>query len=73
MIIKTKEQIANMTFEQVSRCLYSSIYEATKVLETLEYQQRVRGNGHVMRQKMADRAVEFLKERWIEKAEITEQ
>lgn len=47
--------------------LSNEVYKSTQLYETLEYKGLVYGNGHHMRQKVAEFAVNLLKERWIEK------
>jgi hypothetical protein len=63
----TRKEVDELSQEQVERKLYSDVYEACKIIETLEGLQKVFGNGHHARQKIADLAVQDLRERWIKK------
>lgn len=44
--------------------LSNAIYAAARLLEDLEHAGLVHGNGHHMRQAVAESAVELLRERW---------
>lgn len=54
------------TFDDAKVELSNAVYEAARLLETLEYAGKIRGNGHHMRQEVARFAVDLLKERWVE-------
>jgi L-fucose isomerase-like protein len=63
----TREEINELSQEEVERRLYNQVYEACKIIETLERLQKVFGNGHHARQKIADFAIQDLRDRWIKK------
>ena len=61
-----------MTIEDASAKISKSVYKATRLIEYLEFckasdgGKRIRGNGHHIRQEIAEFAVKLLKERWDE-------
>lgn len=55
-----------MDLENAKALLESDVYAACKLFETLEFEGRVYGNGHHMRQQIAAEASKLLIERWIE-------
>lgn len=57
-------ETSNRDYESVKNELECKVYEATKILEELEREGLVFGNGHHMRQAIAAEAVEMLKLRW---------
>lgn len=50
---------------EAERQLRNAIYEASRIFETLERAGLIKGNGHHARQKLAQKAVDDLRERWI--------
>ena len=56
-----------MDKEEASVSLSNSVYEATALIEKLEHAGKVSGNGHHIRQKIAEYAAQVLRDRWIEK------
>jgi len=50
---KTKQEISRMSLVDAKVYLEQSVYEATKILETLENCGKCKGNGHHARQKLA--------------------
>ena len=53
------------TLAEAEAQLGNLIYAAAKVVESLQYAGKVRGNGHHARQKIAQLAVDELRSRWI--------
>lgn len=53
-----------MSLEEAKTQLGNEIYKAAALIEQLEYAGRVDGNGHHMRQKVAEFAKDLLGERW---------
>ena len=58
-----------MTLDHAENDISQAIYAATELLEHLEGAGLVRGNGHHMRQKIAEQAVLLLRERWVNETE----
>lgn len=65
MRIFTDEQLSNIDFSTAEAALSNNVYEASRLIEQLEYAGKVRGNGHHARQAIAAAATEELKSRWI--------
>ena len=64
------EQLQSMQLDEAKVELSNRIYEAARLIEMLEYcraedgGKRIRGNGHHMRQQIAEYATDLLSERW---------
>jgi hypothetical protein len=54
-----------ISFAEAKAALEASVYEASKLMEVLERDGLIHGNGHHARQAIANSAVSELKERWI--------
>jgi len=61
---KTAQQISNMSLEEAKLYIEKMVYEATKAIETLENCGKCMGNGHHVRQKLAQIASQELEDRW---------
>lgn len=59
-----EDRYKNMTLEDACVEISNAVYESTAILERLEGQGHLLGNGHHARQKLAAAAVEDLKSRW---------
>lgn len=57
--------LEKMSLAEAEAELKNKVYEATKLLETLENAGKLRGNGHHARQEVSDLAGSILKQRWI--------
>lgn len=70
MKIYTDEQLQSMTLEDASVEISNQVYAATGLIERLELckandgSKRIRGNGHHIRQEIAEFAEKLLKDRW---------
>lgn len=53
--------------EYYSTLVSREVYRATEVFETIEGSGLLYGNGHHVRQQLAEHAVDILKARWIVK------
>lgn len=51
-------------FQEAAETLRTRIYDAADIIEVMERKGKVRGNGHHARQKLAEQAVQMLRERW---------
>jgi hypothetical protein len=60
------EKLQHMTLDDAVSNLSNRVYDATRIVEELEYAGRVRGNGHHLRQEIAAFAVKLLREQWEE-------
>ena len=64
------DELQNMTLIAAETELRKRVYGATRIIEELEYKKssdggkRIRGNGHHLRQDIAEFAVKLLRERW---------
>jgi len=64
------EKLQNMTLLEAETVLSKNVYAATRLIEELEYMKsssglkRITGNGHHLRQVIAEFAVKLLRERW---------
>jgi hypothetical protein len=56
--------IKQMSLKDAQVEISNKIYEATRLIEELEYAGKVSGNGHHARQKIAKFATDDLAERW---------
>lgn len=68
----TDEQLQAMTLEDAIAEIGNRVYEATRLIECLEFckandgGKRIRGNGHHLRQEIAEFAKKLLKEHFEE-------
>lgn len=60
----TVEQAKTMTLEEAKSSISLAVYEASRLLETLENAGLCHGNGHHARQKLAAAAAEQVELRW---------
>jgi len=67
---KTREEVKAMTKEDAMTYISSLVYEASKVIETLENCGKCRGNGHHARQKVADFAAKEIEDRWLDSEDL---
>lgn len=58
-----------LSLDEARGQISTAIYEATALFEQLEASGRVRGNGHHMRQAVAEFATKLLRERWADSTE----
>lgn len=64
------EELQSMSIDDASAVVINQVYKATRIIEDLEYckssngWKRIRGNGHHIRQEIAEFAEKLLKERW---------
>ena len=71
-IVYTKEELENMDLETAKAELSNALYKASRLVEELEYihtpkgHQRIRGNGHHIRQEICKFGTDLLEERWNE-------
>lgn len=56
-----------LTVDQAATLISNAVYEACGLYEQLQHAGRVGGNGHHVRQKIANAATALMRERWIEK------
>lgn len=70
--MKTYTQLQSMTLEDACAEISKRVYEATRFIEYLEFCEandggkRIRGNGHHLRQQIAELSVKLLKDNWEE-------
>ena len=64
MKVYTLEEAKNMTLEEAQLAINRAVYEASKLVETLEHAGKCVGNGHHARQKLAGIAAEEVAARW---------
>lgn len=62
----TDKELAEMTFSEAETALSNSIYEASALIERLQYAGKISGNGHHARQAIVKHAVAELFMRWLE-------
>lgn len=55
-----------MTLQEAVAEIGNAVYAATDLYERLEGAGLINGNGHHMRQKVADFAQELLRQRWLD-------
>ena len=65
----TQEEIRAMSLEDAKAALANAVYEASYLLERLEYAGKVNGNGHHARQAVAKFATDELESSWRANAE----
>lgn len=58
-----KEQLEQMTDEQFLNFVENAVYDATSIVERMEFLNRVEGNGHHIRQSIAEVARIFVSRR----------
>lgn len=77
-----KDKYEKMSFRDAEAELINAIYEASAIVERLEYADtqpgkfysgKVTGNGHHKRQRIAAFAAAVLRQSWRDKDELTEQ
>lgn len=61
----SQSEIASMTLIEAETAVVNAVYEATALIEQLQYAGKVSGNGHHARQHVAQCAVEELRKRWV--------
>lgn len=61
------------TIESASATIKNEIYAAASFFEDLEDAGKIRGNGHHMRQHLAQDAADMLADRWIDRADDHEK
>jgi hypothetical protein len=66
-VAREETRVANLTLEEACAELSAAVYNAAQLVEQLEGQGKVIGNGHHARQSIASFAVEDLKARWAKK------
>lgn len=59
----------DVTLKQAKAEIANSVYAATWLFELLEVSQKIKGNGHLIRQRVSAFAAQLMQERWIEKDE----
>ena len=64
----TDKELKEMDLETAQNELSNEVYAAAGIIELLEGQGKVRGNGHHIRQNIAAYAENLLKERWREES-----
>lgn len=70
--LMTDEALQKMTLQDAEAELKNRVYDATRLIEELEYKKasdgrkRIRGNGHHLRQEIAAFAVKLLRKQWEE-------
>lgn len=60
----SKDRLLVMTEDQAVNFIENAVYEASALFERLEWVNKVRGNGHHIRQNIAAKAGELMRERW---------
>ena len=65
MKLYTLEEAKTLSREDAETAIATAVYEATKLIETLEGCGRISGNGHHARQKLAELARQELESRWV--------
>jgi hypothetical protein len=69
---ESMKKLQAVTLEDASAEISKLVYESTRLIECLEFckandgGKRIRGNGHHLRQEIAEFAVKLLKEQWEE-------
>lgn len=61
----TLEELKEMDKETAIAEILKKVYGATALLELLEIHGRIHGNGHYLRQTVANKAKNLIKERWL--------
>jgi len=64
MMPSDKEDDADWTLANAEASLMNAVYRATAIFERLERAGKIVGNGHHIRQKIAEKAVAELYYRW---------
>lgn len=59
------EQLSEKILTEARADLSNAVYKAAEIFERMERLGLIRGNGHHMRQALAEHAVKMLEERWI--------
>jgi hypothetical protein len=59
-----KDAFKDMTLEQVLADVSNRVYEATRFFEDLEHSGQIWGNGHHLRQQLAEKAQALVLNRW---------
>lgn len=62
----------SIPLDRIDAELKNAVYKAAMLFERLEDAGRIRGNGHHMAQKIADKASALLRERWIDETQVKE-
>lgn len=61
----TDKELKNMDLETAVADIGNAVYMACSLYERLEGKRKIHGNGHHMRQKVAEFAKNLMEERWI--------
>lgn len=61
----TLDELKNMDKETAISEILKAVYESTALIELLEIHGRIYGNGHDMRQQVANKAKKLITERWL--------
>ena len=64
MKLYTAEEAKTLSREDAETAISAAVYEATRLIETLEHAGRLSGNGHHARQKLAELSRQELASRW---------
>ena len=62
----TDKELLDMTKEEACNEISNEVYEASRLIETMECCRKVQANGHVLRQKIAQFASDLMDSRWVE-------
>jgi hypothetical protein len=65
----TAEELAAMDLATAETEVSNAVYEATRLIESLEHAGKLRGNGHHARQACAVFATQEIRARWNDEAE----
>ena len=68
--IDPRHRPRTMTLKDAETELSAQVYKATAILEQLESAGLILGNGHHMRQALAENAVELLRKRWLKREDV---
>ncbi len=61
----TNEQLRKLTLKEATAMISNAVYEATILIESLEYTGKINGNGHHIRQNICAYTVSELEKRWV--------
>jgi hypothetical protein len=64
MKLYTLKEAKALSCEDAEAAITTAVYEATRLIETLEHAGRLSGNGHHARQKLAELSRQELASRW---------
>ena len=63
-MIYSDEELKNMSLKDAQTAISNEVYSGSALFELLEGKNKVRGNGHHIRQEMARYAQKLMEERW---------